>query len=111
MCRYDGETRHDARPESARDGKPVTADALRQALASGATLQVHQPHRYSTPALRLVAALEERFGCLVGVNAYITPSGSQVGVVCPGEEEGLHAWGSWVHFFFFSSFIGYSLVD
>lgn len=84
MCRYDGKTRHDATPESVEEWQLVEADGLRQALASGATLQVHQPHRYSTPALRLVAALEERFACLVGVNAYITPSGSQVGAVCPG---------------------------
>ena len=78
MCRYDGKTRHNMTPDTVGDWQPVEVAHIRQAMKKGATLQVHQPHRYSAAALQLVAALEERFGCLVGVNAYITPTGSQV---------------------------------
>lgn len=43
----------------------------------GATLQVHQPQRFSDTLWKLCAALESQMGSLVGCNAYITPSGAQ----------------------------------
>ncbi|EWM22263.1 myc-induced nuclear antigen [Nannochloropsis gaditana] len=43
----------------------------------GCTLQVLQPQRWDDKCWRLAAALEAQFGCLVGVNAYLTPGGTQ----------------------------------
>lgn len=43
----------------------------------GYTLQVHQPQRFDDNLHRLCFALEQRFGCLVGANAYLTPAGTQ----------------------------------
>lgn len=44
----------------------------------GCTLQVHQPQRFQEGLARLCSGLEQRLGCLVGINAYLTPPGSQV---------------------------------
>ncbi|KAK9839615.1 hypothetical protein WJX81_001019 [Elliptochloris bilobata] len=41
----------------------------------GCTLQLHQPQRWAGNVARLVRALEAKFGCLVGANAYLTPPG------------------------------------
>ncbi|CAE8599327.1 unnamed protein product, partial [Polarella glacialis] len=43
----------------------------------GYTLQMHQPQRFDDGLHRLCFALERRFGCLVGSNAYLTPPASQ----------------------------------
>lgn len=45
--------------------------------SEGCTLQVHQPQRFFDPCWRLLAALERELGCLVGTNAYMTPTGTQ----------------------------------
>ena len=42
-----------------------------------ASLQVFQPHKYSSSLYTLVACLEEEFGTLVGGSSYLTPVGSQ----------------------------------
>ncbi len=44
---------------------------------AGCTLQVVQPQRWTPALMRLVSALEAQLGCLVGVNAYLTPAGTQ----------------------------------
>ena len=44
----------------------------------GCTLQVHQPQRYCDKLAAICSGLEKRLGCLVGINAYITPAGTQV---------------------------------
>ena len=41
----------------------------------GCTLQLHQPQRWNASLWRLIAAMETQLGCLVGANAYLTPSG------------------------------------
>ena len=41
----------------------------------GCTLQLHQPQRWNPALWRLIAAMETELGCLVGANAYLTPSG------------------------------------
>lgn len=43
----------------------------------GCTLQVHQPQRWDATIHRIVAALESKFGCLIGCNSYITPENTQ----------------------------------
>lgn len=40
-------------------------------------MQVHQPQRFNDELWRLLAALEGQLGCLVGINAYLTPAGTQ----------------------------------
>ena len=44
----------------------------------GCTLQVHQPQRFRKDLAEVCSGLEQRLGCLVGINAYLTPSGTQV---------------------------------
>lgn len=39
--------------------------------------QVVQPQRWEEKCYRLLSALEARLGCLVGLNAYLTPKGTQ----------------------------------
>ncbi|KAK9842626.1 hypothetical protein WJX84_011921 [Apatococcus fuscideae] len=69
-----------------RDGKRETLsheqaatrkEAARLLSKEGCTLQFHQPQRHSDALWRLVAALEAQVGCLVGINAYCTPAGTQ----------------------------------
>ncbi|DBA73237.1 hypothetical protein WJX77_009828 [Trebouxia sp. C0004] len=43
----------------------------------GCTLQVHQPQRFQKHLAGVCSGLEQRLGCLVGINAYLTPSGTQ----------------------------------
>ncbi len=44
----------------------------------GCTLQVHQPQRFQEDLAGLCSGLEQRLGCLVGINAYLTPPSTQV---------------------------------
>ena len=44
----------------------------------GCTLQVHQPQRYCDKLAGICSGLEQRLGCLVGINAHIMPAGTQV---------------------------------
>ncbi|KAL0045819.1 hypothetical protein WJX82_005646 [Trebouxia sp. C0006] len=43
----------------------------------GCTLQVHQPQRFQEDLADVCSGLEQRLGCLVGINAYLTPPGTQ----------------------------------
>ncbi|KAA6418069.1 MAG: bifunctional lysine-specific demethylase and histidyl-hydroxylase NO66-like [Trebouxia sp. A1-2] len=43
----------------------------------GCTLQVHQPQRFQKDLAGVCSGLEQRLGCLVGINAYLTPPGTQ----------------------------------
>ena len=49
----------------------------------GCTLQVHQPQRFHPPLAAVCSGLEQRLGCLVGINAYLTPSSIQVMTMAP----------------------------
>lgn len=51
----------------------MTSKVSAQALCI--VMQVIQPQRWLDPLWRLTAALEAQLGCLVGINAYITPAG------------------------------------
>ena len=53
------------------------AEAIGELWREGCTLQVVQPQRWEPCLMRLVAALETQLGCLVGVNAYLTPPSTQ----------------------------------
>lgn len=58
--------------------KPLTSPkAVRRLFAEGWSLQWLQPQQEHGPLAALVARLESEFGCLVGVNAYLTPPGAQ----------------------------------
>mmetsp|Transcript_76332 Transcript_76332/g.150963 ORF Transcript_76332/g.150963 Transcript_76332/m.150963 type:complete len:495 (+) Transcript_76332:52-1536(+) len=58
--------------------KPLaSAKAVRRHFSEGWSLQVLQPQQEHGPLAALVARLESEFGCLVGVNAYLTPPGAQ----------------------------------
>ena len=50
------------------DGAPIRSQVLRELLADGATLQIHQPQRWSDSLHRLCFDMEKHFGCLVGAN-------------------------------------------
>lgn len=65
-------------PPAAQAGGLVRQAALWKLVDSSRhTLQVHQPQRFDSRLHRFCFALEQRFGCLVGANAYLTPAGSQ----------------------------------
>lgn len=65
-------------PPQARAGETVRRRALWKLFdQQGCTLQVHQPQRFDEQLHQLCYALERRFGCLVGANAYLTPPKSQ----------------------------------
>lgn len=67
-----------ARPKYA----PVkSADVQRLHSESDCTIQVLHPQQYSEPMWRVNAALENKFGTLVGANVYITPPSMLVVVV------------------------------
>ena len=73
--RYVAGARENHAPPRADEAAP--AAELRQLLAAGFTLQVHQPQRWSGPLWALCASLEGALGALVGANAYVTPPGCQ----------------------------------
>ncbi|KAK9802556.1 hypothetical protein WJX73_001613 [Symbiochloris irregularis] len=54
-----------------------TSKAIWQLFKEGCTLQIIQPQRWLDSLWRLTAALEAQLGCLVGINAYLTPAGTQ----------------------------------
>jgi len=47
----------------------------------GCTIQVHQPQRFQNDLAEVCSGLEQRLGCLVGINAYLTPPGTQVSTI------------------------------
>ena len=49
----------------------------------GCTLQVHQPQRFHAPLAAVCSGLEQGLGCLVGINAYLTPPSTQVTMMTP----------------------------
>ena len=49
--------------------------ALQAVSTTACQMQVIQPQRWLDPLWRLTSALEAQLGCLVGLNAYITPAG------------------------------------
>lgn len=59
------------------NGQVADAESIRELWQEGCTLQVVQPQRWEPRLMALVAALERQLGCLVGVNAYLTPPGTQ----------------------------------
>lgn len=59
------------------NGQVADAQAIQELWQEGCTLQVVQPQRWEPRLMALVAALERQLGCLVGVNAYLTPPGTQ----------------------------------
>jgi len=82
-CSYDGEVKHSLNPCCGGGGcqaTPAAADAdvvAKLFQDKGATVQFHQPQRYSKPLQELVYNLEQEFGCLVGTNLYVTPADCQ----------------------------------
>ncbi|CAE7921135.1 RIOX2, partial [Symbiodinium necroappetens] len=56
---------------------PTSAADVRRLFAEGWSIQWLQPQQEHDALASLVVALETEFGCLVGVNAYLTPPGTQ----------------------------------
>eukprot|EP01062_Namystynia_karyoxenos_P015462 TRINITY_DN15605_c0_g1_i1.p1 TRINITY_DN15605_c0_g1~~TRINITY_DN15605_c0_g1_i1.p1 ORF type:complete len:640 (+),score=247.86 TRINITY_DN15605_c0_g1_i1:82-1920(+) len=56
---------------------PQTAQDVREFFSKGWSLQWLQPQHVDDSLAEFVAVLESEFGCLVGVNAYLTPPGTQ----------------------------------
>lgn len=55
----------------------VTPKFVWQKFREGCSLRMPCPQKYSDPLHRLLSALEEEFGCMVGSNVYLTPARSQ----------------------------------
>ncbi|KAF5302388.1 hypothetical protein FQA39_LY10427 [Lamprigera yunnana] len=58
------------------EGRAVPA-ALWDYYKNGCSIRILNPHTYCTKLHTLLASLQEYFGCMAGVNAYLTPPGSQ----------------------------------
>ncbi|KAF5274276.1 hypothetical protein FQR65_LT04394 [Abscondita terminalis] len=58
------------------EGRAVPA-ALWDYYKNGCSIRILNPHTYCTKLHSLLASLQEHFGCMAGVNAYLTPPGSQ----------------------------------
>ncbi|CAJ1412241.1 unnamed protein product [Effrenium voratum] len=59
------------------DPPPANPADVRRLFKEGWSIQWLQPQQEHDALAGLVNVLESEFGCLVGVNAYITPAGSQ----------------------------------
>jgi len=55
----------------------ATASKLDKLFNGGGTFQIHQPQRFQLELRRVLENMESFFGCLVGANVYMTPSGCQ----------------------------------
>lgn len=55
----------------------VTSRFVWEKFRQGCSLRMPCPQKYSDPLHRLLSALEEEFGCMVGSNVYLTPPRSQ----------------------------------
>ena len=62
---------------AAAGGAVVSPKFVWQKFREGCSLRMPCPQKYSDPLHRLLAALEEEFGCMVGSNVYLTPPRSQ----------------------------------
>eukprot|EP00903_Cladosiphon_okamuranus_P011309 g10664.t1 len=58
-------------------GAVVSPKFVWQKFREGCSLRMPCPQKYSDPLHRLLSALEEEFGCMVGSNVYLTPPRSQ----------------------------------
>ena len=59
------------------DGGVATREYISAALGDGYTCQLFGPQRHCPLLASFCSRLEERFGCLVGCSAYLTPAGCQ----------------------------------
>lgn len=56
---------------------PSSIDEVKRLFSEGWSIQWLQPQHEHDALSAMVATLESQFGCLVGVNAYLTPGGAQ----------------------------------
>lgn len=73
----DGENAAAAEGAPGGGGAVVTPKFVWQKFREGCSLRMPCPQKYSDPLHRLLSALEEEFGCMVGSNVYLTPPRSQ----------------------------------
>ena len=71
---------------------PMCCFPRRKLVERGWSIQWLQPQHEHDALSALVATLESQFGCLVGVNAYLTPAGAQ------GQAVGEEKWWSYYSF-------------
>ncbi|CAN0028044.1 unnamed protein product [Ascophyllum nodosum] len=62
---------------AASGGALVTSRFVWEKFRQGCSLRMPCPQKFSDPLHRLLSALEEEFGCMVGSNVYLTPPRSQ----------------------------------
>ncbi|CAM9735859.1 unnamed protein product, partial [Discosporangium mesarthrocarpum] len=58
-------------------GAVVSPKFVWDSFRKGCSLRMPCPQKFSDPLHKLLAGLEEEFGCMVGSNVYLTPPGSQ----------------------------------
>lgn len=64
-------------PPATDGGAVVTPKFVWEKFRQGCSLRMPCPQKYSDPLHRLLSALEEEFGCMVGSNVYLTPPRNQ----------------------------------
>jgi len=73
VTHFDGRARADRHV----NGKRFTPRDLEEALDQGSSVRLLCPQKHHDGVWSLLSLLEEAFGCMVGANAYLTPSASQ----------------------------------
>ena len=69
---YDGKKRITLNKQA---GERAKHSFVRECFGKGCSVRLTCPQKYFDPIHRLLAALEEEWGCMVGSNVYLTPSG------------------------------------
>lgn len=72
LTKYVDDTRHTLNPSS-----PATAKEVWKHFDEGCSVRLLCPQKYSDPVWKLLATLEDEWGCMAGANAYLTPKNTQ----------------------------------
>jgi len=70
-------TRKTLTPANTHLGDRAVAAEVQQLYQAGCSVRLRKPHKHSDRLWKLLQALEEEWGSYCGVNAYLTPQGTQ----------------------------------
>lgn len=72
LTKYMHDTRHTLNPDGS-----ATAKTVWKHFQDGCSVRLLCPQKFSDPIWKLLSILESEWGCMVGSNIYLTPSGTQ----------------------------------
>eukprot|EP00933_Yihiella_yeosuensis_P041101 TRINITY_DN35542_c0_g1_i1.p1 TRINITY_DN35542_c0_g1~~TRINITY_DN35542_c0_g1_i1.p1 ORF type:complete len:579 (+),score=142.50 TRINITY_DN35542_c0_g1_i1:74-1810(+) len=77
LARFDDKTGKKIDLNKGERGTPAKIAEVKEAWASGATMQVMHPQQFHEPVRATLTSLERSFGSVFGANCYLTPNKSQ----------------------------------